>query len=310
MTVSAGPPPRRDAVTPLGEQLKAERERRGVRLDQVAESTKIRKTYLEALERNDWEALPADVFTRGYLRSYAQHLGMDVAHLLKVYARERRIADVEDPSTKEQRERDEARALLERIAKSGGGSVRGTSAARTRWIVLGLAACGLAAVAAVGVLRWSGRGDERVPPPPSPRPVASAPVQAVPPPAIAAAPEPVKPQTPPPSPRSSLQIPEYGVGTQVVGHRLIGKADRFAEGTSVYFWTNVFDGRRGEKIRHVWRRDGITVAIAELRVDGARWRTQSRRPLPPGSAGSWTVEARDADGRVLASSSFVCVPNR
>src|SRR5262245_64416721 len=93
------PQSRRDGVTPLGGQLRAERERRGAGLEQVSEATKIRTTYLEALEAHDWKALPADVFTRGYVRTYAQYLGLDQEHLLKVYARERRIAGVDGPST-------------------------------------------------------------------------------------------------------------------------------------------------------------------------------------------------------------------
>src|SRR5262245_24957417 len=106
---------RRDGVTPLGDQLRAERERRGQVLEQVAEATKIRKTYLEALEGHDWKALPADVFTRGYVRSYAEYLGLDQEHLLKVYARARRIAGVDGPSTSERAQHESAKAILKKL---------------------------------------------------------------------------------------------------------------------------------------------------------------------------------------------------
>jgi hypothetical protein len=127
--------PRRDGVTPLGDQLRAARERRGVELDQVSTATRIRTTYLEALERHHWEVLPADVFTRGYVRSYAEYLGLDPEHLLKLYARERRVAgaDASSPS-----EPDAARAFLERLAKDAGrrgpaDPERGSSGWRWAW---------------------------------------------------------------------------------------------------------------------------------------------------------------------------------
>ena len=109
---------RRDGVTSLGDQLRAARERRGVTLDDVSDTTRIRTSYLEALERHHWEALPADVFTRGYVRTYAEYLGLDQEHLLKVYARERRIAGVDGSATSEAEQQDAARAFLERLAQT------------------------------------------------------------------------------------------------------------------------------------------------------------------------------------------------
>ena len=44
----------------------------------------------------------------------------------------------------------------------------------------------------------------------------------------------------------------------------------------------------------------------ELDVGSANWRTWSTKTLIDGSAGRWAVEARDASGRVLARSEFVC----
>src|SRR5262245_10567945 len=146
------PQPRRDGVTPLGGQLRAERERRGAALDQVSEATKIRKTYLEALEAQDWKALPADVFTRGYVRSYAGYLGLDQEHLLKVYARERRIAGIDDPSTSERAQDDAAKAILKRLAQTHGVKTRRIET-RTKWIALGLSGAGVAALAVWTILQ-------------------------------------------------------------------------------------------------------------------------------------------------------------
>ena len=90
-------------------------------------------------------------------------------------------------------------------------------------------------------------------------------------------------------------------------HRLVGGGDRFREGTVVWFWTSVAGGRSGDKIRHVWLHQGLSVAEVDLKLKSAQWRTQSRRPLPKGLTGNWTVEARDAEGHVIASTDFTCV---
>ncbi|MBI4301934.1 MAG: helix-turn-helix domain-containing protein [Chloroflexi bacterium] len=61
----------------LGEILKEARQRQGLSLDEVSEATKIRLSYLEAIEAEDYDRLPAPVYVRGFLRSYALFLGLD-----------------------------------------------------------------------------------------------------------------------------------------------------------------------------------------------------------------------------------------
>lgn len=101
---------------------------------------------------------------------------------------------------------------------------------------------------------------------------------------------------------SHLSVSGSGVGTAVVDRQLVGQAGRFTVGSRVVFWTHVVGGRVGDTIDHVWLRDGSVVGAASLNVGSADWRTQSRRVLDP--AGRWVVEARDADGRVLARHEF------
>ena len=62
---------------PLGERLVAAREARGIDLLRAERETKIRRTYLAALERGDYAALPGAVYVRGFLRNYAAYLGLD-----------------------------------------------------------------------------------------------------------------------------------------------------------------------------------------------------------------------------------------
>ncbi|HEY3108155.1 MAG TPA: RodZ domain-containing protein [Chloroflexota bacterium] len=72
--------------TPLsvGELLRRERDARGLTLHRVEADTKIRRAYLEALERDDLGALPAPVFTRGLVRSYARYLGLSPVDALEL----------------------------------------------------------------------------------------------------------------------------------------------------------------------------------------------------------------------------------
>ena len=103
-------------------------------------------------------------------------------------------------------------------------------------------------------------------------------------------------------------MPDFGVGTGVADRQLVGRGDRFEKGGRVWFWTRVVGGRAGDTIRHVWIREDREVASMELSVGGSHWRTQSRKTLRGRAVGAWAVEARDAEGRVLARAEFSCVP--
>ena len=57
--------------------LKKKREEMGLSHEQIAQTTKIRPHILQALEEENWDALPSSAFVRGFLRSYARSLGLD-----------------------------------------------------------------------------------------------------------------------------------------------------------------------------------------------------------------------------------------
>jgi transcriptional regulator with XRE-family HTH domain len=69
----------------FGEELQREREIRGISLKEIADSTKISKRFLEAIERNDHKTLPAPVFTRGFVREYARYLGLNADEMVSRY---------------------------------------------------------------------------------------------------------------------------------------------------------------------------------------------------------------------------------
>lgn len=61
----------------FGERLRRERELRGIKLEEIAEATKIGVRYLRALEDEDLPRLPGGIFSRGFVRAYAKYLGID-----------------------------------------------------------------------------------------------------------------------------------------------------------------------------------------------------------------------------------------
>lgn len=64
-------------MTDIGSQLRAAREAQGLSVEQAFKATRIKAVYLEALEANRVSALPGPVQARGFVRSYANFLGLD-----------------------------------------------------------------------------------------------------------------------------------------------------------------------------------------------------------------------------------------
>jgi cytoskeletal protein RodZ len=65
------------AMGAFGDQLRREREMRGITLEEITESTKISRRHLEALEGEHFDQLPGGVFNKGFVRAYARFLGID-----------------------------------------------------------------------------------------------------------------------------------------------------------------------------------------------------------------------------------------
>jgi cytoskeleton protein RodZ len=71
--------------TTIGEMLLAARERLGQTLEFMSQETKIPKPMLQYLETDNYEAIPAKVYAKSFLRTYAAALGLDVQHILSKY---------------------------------------------------------------------------------------------------------------------------------------------------------------------------------------------------------------------------------
>lgn len=69
----------------FGDELRRERVLREVTLEEISAATKISLRLLSALERSDLAKLPAPVFTRGFIRAYCLHLGLDPVEKVNTY---------------------------------------------------------------------------------------------------------------------------------------------------------------------------------------------------------------------------------
>src|SRR5512139_1563433 len=86
----------------LGSLLTRAREARGLTLEDAERDTRISRRYLQALEAEQFEVIPAPVYARGFLRSYSQYLGIDPQEALSLFPREddpdyQRAAEVNAP---------------------------------------------------------------------------------------------------------------------------------------------------------------------------------------------------------------------
>ncbi len=71
----------------LGERFRAARAARGLSLSDVAEQIRIRSLYLAAIEEENWNAIGAPVYIRGFLRTYARFLGLDPEEAVAAFNR-------------------------------------------------------------------------------------------------------------------------------------------------------------------------------------------------------------------------------
>ena len=69
----------------IGEQLKTAREARGLTIDYVADETNIAKRYIAAMEREDFSVFPGEPYIVGFLRNYADYLGLESASIIQAF---------------------------------------------------------------------------------------------------------------------------------------------------------------------------------------------------------------------------------
>jgi cytoskeletal protein RodZ len=88
---------------PLQLGLAAHRLRRGVRLESIAESTRIAVRFLQAIEDEEFARLPGGAYSTGYIRQYAAATGFDPEELLECYYSKMGLSQNGEPSQQSRR---------------------------------------------------------------------------------------------------------------------------------------------------------------------------------------------------------------
>ena len=130
----------------IGNSLREARLRQGLDFPELEQGTKIRGKYLRALEDEQFDVLPAQTYVKGFLRSYAEYLGLDGQLYVDEY-NSRFVVGEEEPQSRPRRS----------VPPSRGVQVQ------SRVVLLTL--LGIAAVTALVIVAWT-RGE-----PPSATPV-------------------------------------------------------------------------------------------------------------------------------------------
>ena len=93
----------------LGDKLRAERERHNLTIKDIEKGTSIRALYIECIEKGEYESLPGEVYTKGFIRNYATFLKLDADAFVQEFNQERHPEAVlqaqelaaEEPTAKE-----------------------------------------------------------------------------------------------------------------------------------------------------------------------------------------------------------------
>src|SRR6266516_6516804 len=129
----------RPPVFEIGNSLREARLRQGLDFPELEQGTKIRGKYLRALEDEQFEVLPAQTYVKGFLRSYAEYLGLDGQLYVDEY-NSRFVVGEEEPQSRPRRS----------VPPSRGVQVQ------SRVVLLTL--LGIAAVTALVIVAWT-RGE-------------------------------------------------------------------------------------------------------------------------------------------------------
>jgi cytoskeleton protein RodZ len=180
----------------VGAALREERLRQKLSLGEIALETRISQRYLEAIENEDFDRLPAPVFTRSFVRQYAAHLNVDPAPMLaNLPPVDLDGAPMPDPQPKPRRSF--------RVGVAGGGIRWSSGFASLTWLLVAFGG------AMFAYIHFNRPVSAKPNPVESTSRIANAPVRSAPPaaaPEMAAAPEPPPPSEPSVAPPAERPI--------------------------------------------------------------------------------------------------------
>ncbi|MFS1513132.1 helix-turn-helix domain-containing protein [Chengkuizengella sp. SCS-71B] len=97
-------------MSELGDLLKKARLDKNISLDELQELTKIQKRYLIAIETGDFNALPGHFYVKAFIKSYADSVGVDRDHVMKLYQND--VPVISAPETKVRNIRRKKRSFM------------------------------------------------------------------------------------------------------------------------------------------------------------------------------------------------------
>ena len=84
-----------------GEKLREERLKKHLTLEEVSRATKIKESFLLAIEKGEYKKLPPATYAQGFVRNYAGFLGMPEQEILAIFRREYDEEEHEDAEADE-----------------------------------------------------------------------------------------------------------------------------------------------------------------------------------------------------------------
>ncbi|MCK5466463.1 helix-turn-helix domain-containing protein [Candidatus Parcubacteria bacterium] len=82
-----------ETTVTVGEYLKRKREELGISIKDLGNKLNIKDSYLEDLEKNNYEKLPPDVYVKGFIKSYSELVGFNSERMIKLFIKEKEIED-------------------------------------------------------------------------------------------------------------------------------------------------------------------------------------------------------------------------
>jgi cytoskeleton protein RodZ len=152
-------------VFEIGNSLREARLRQGLEFPEIEQSTKIRGKYLRALEEEQFDVLPAQTYVKGFLRSYADYLGLDGQLYVDEFNSRYVRGELEDEQEGEQ-------PFKPRVARQSRGS-----ALQNKAVVVTVAVIAGLTVFVFAAAKWGGPGNQNEVPPLTNQPKTKAPAK-------------------------------------------------------------------------------------------------------------------------------------
>ncbi|GBG54805.1 XRE family transcriptional regulator [Sporomusaceae bacterium FL31] len=166
----------------VGELLRSEREKKGLSIKDVEAATSIRALYINAIEESDYKIVPGEVYLKGFIRNYANFLGLSGPNMVDLYRQQQQTTASATPlpdAAASATTTSPAPSLDDKTSQSGG---------TVKWILGGIVIISIA-----GAIWWV---NAQQPSAPAPAPQQLTQVQP---------PAPPSSPTPTPAPASNLQ---------------------------------------------------------------------------------------------------------